>query len=148
MSSDLLCFCKFLGSGGDWVHSVRHQPWLANVCGAFGGMGCGTGNRSTPKNAPPPSVPLCPPQISHDLTRARNLAVAVGSRRLTARTTERPLWHYCWIVRSLKLYKFLFLSNNAYSRYHLHSSVYITWRPLHCHPRPSAVLKVTMRMKQ
>jgi hypothetical protein len=30
------------------------------------------------------SVPLCPPQIPHDLTLARNRDPAVGSRRLAA----------------------------------------------------------------
>jgi hypothetical protein len=34
------------------------------------------------ENLPP--VPLRPPQIPHDLTRARTRAAAVGSRRLTA----------------------------------------------------------------
>jgi hypothetical protein len=35
-------------------------------------------------------VPLCPPQIPHDLTRARTRAAAVGSRRLTAWAMARP----------------------------------------------------------
>jgi hypothetical protein len=35
-------------------------------------------------------VPLCPPQIPNDLTRARTRAEAVGSRRLTAWATARP----------------------------------------------------------
>jgi hypothetical protein len=35
-------------------------------------------------------VPLCPPQIPHDLTWVRTRAAAVGSRRLTARAMERP----------------------------------------------------------
>jgi hypothetical protein len=32
----------------------------------------------------PTPVPLCPPQIQHDLTWARTRADAVGSRRLAA----------------------------------------------------------------
>jgi hypothetical protein len=32
----------------------------------------------------PVPVPLCPPQIPHDLTRARTRAAAVGSQLLTA----------------------------------------------------------------
>jgi hypothetical protein len=32
----------------------------------------------------PDPVPLCPSQIPHDLTRARTLAAAMGSRELTA----------------------------------------------------------------
>jgi hypothetical protein len=47
----------------------------------IGGM-IGRGNRSTRRK--PALVPLCPPQIPHDLNWARTLAAAVGSRRLTA----------------------------------------------------------------
>jgi hypothetical protein len=39
----------------------------------------------------PAPVPLCPPQIPHDLTQARTRAAAVGSRRLTALAMARPL---------------------------------------------------------
>jgi hypothetical protein len=39
----------------------------------------GRGNRSTRRKCAP--VPLCPPQIPHDRTRARTLASGVGSRR-------------------------------------------------------------------
>jgi hypothetical protein len=39
-----------------------------------------------------PSVPLCPPQIPHDLTWDRTRAAAVGSQRLTAWAMARPLW--------------------------------------------------------
>jgi hypothetical protein len=46
-------------------------------CGAIGGMKIGKGNRSTRRK--PAAVPLCPPQIPHDQTRA----AAVGSQRLT-----------------------------------------------------------------
>jgi hypothetical protein len=49
-------------------------------CGAIGGMKIGRGNRST--RSKPAPVPLSPPQIPHDLTRARARAAAVGSRRL------------------------------------------------------------------
>jgi hypothetical protein len=42
----------------------------------------GMGNRSTRRK--PALVRLCPPHISHHLTRARNRAAAVGNRRLTA----------------------------------------------------------------
>jgi hypothetical protein len=35
-------------------------------------------------------LPLCPPQIPHDLTRVRTRAVAVGSQRLTASAMARP----------------------------------------------------------
>jgi hypothetical protein len=39
----------------------------------------------------PVSVPLCPPQIPHGLTRDRTRASAVGGRRLTAWAMARPL---------------------------------------------------------
>jgi hypothetical protein len=44
-------------------------------------MRIGRGNRNTRRKLTP--VPLCPPQIPHDRTRARTRAAAVGSRRLT-----------------------------------------------------------------
>jgi hypothetical protein len=51
-------------------------------CGAVDGMRIGRENRSTRRQPAP--VPLCPPQIPHDLTQARTRATAVGSQRLTA----------------------------------------------------------------
>jgi hypothetical protein len=48
--------------------------------GAVGGMRIDRGNRSTRRKLAP--VPLCPPQIPHDLTWDRMRAAAVGSRRL------------------------------------------------------------------
>jgi hypothetical protein len=50
--------------------------------GAVGGMRIGRVNRSTRRKPAP--VPLCPPQIAHDLTWDRTRAAAVGSQRLTA----------------------------------------------------------------
>jgi hypothetical protein len=50
-------------------------------CGAIGGMKIGRENRST-RRKPAPGL-LYPPQIPHDLTRARTRAAAVGSQRLT-----------------------------------------------------------------
>jgi hypothetical protein len=50
--------------------------------GAVGGMKIDRGNRSSRRKPGP--MPLRPPQIPHDLTRARTRAVAVGSQRLTA----------------------------------------------------------------
>jgi hypothetical protein len=38
----------------------------------------------------PVPVPLCPPQIPHELTRYRTRACALGGRRLTAWATARP----------------------------------------------------------
>jgi hypothetical protein len=51
-------------------------------CGAIGGMKFGRGKRSTRRQPAP--VPLCPPQIPHDLSRTRTRTAAVGSRRLTS----------------------------------------------------------------
>jgi hypothetical protein len=50
--------------------------------GAVGGMRIGRGNRST--RGKPAPVPLCPPQILHDLTWDRTRAAEVGSQLLTA----------------------------------------------------------------
>jgi hypothetical protein len=82
-------FFSFLG-WGETVHLVRrpltgllYKPRaIGYECGAVGGMRIGRGNRSTPRKLAP--VPLCPPQIPHDLTWARPRAALVGSRRLTA----------------------------------------------------------------
>jgi hypothetical protein len=46
--------------------------------GEFGGMKIGRGNRSTQRKPAP--VPLCPPQIPLDQTRARTRAAVVGSQ--------------------------------------------------------------------
>jgi hypothetical protein len=80
--------------GWDWVHLVRrplfgllYQPRMIDECGVVGGMRIGRGNRSTRRKHAP--VPLCPPQIPHDLTWDRTRAAAVGSRRLTA-------WAMAW----------------------------------------------------
>jgi hypothetical protein len=73
-----------------WVHLVRrplfgllYQPRMIDddECRAVGGMRTGRGNRSTRRQPVP--VPLCLPQIPHDLTWDRIRASAVGSRRLT-----------------------------------------------------------------
>jgi hypothetical protein len=64
------------------------QPLMIDDCGAVGGMRIGRGNRSTMRKLA--AVPLCPPQIPHDLNRARTRAAAVGSRRLIAWANARP----------------------------------------------------------
>jgi hypothetical protein len=60
----------------------RPQMIYNDDCGAIGGIRIDKGNRSTRRKPAP--VPLCPPQILHDQTRARTRAAAVGSQRLTA----------------------------------------------------------------
>jgi hypothetical protein len=48
-------------------------------CAAVGGI-ISRGNGSIPRN--PAQVPLCPPEIPHDLTRDRTQATVVGSQQL------------------------------------------------------------------
>jgi hypothetical protein len=55
--------------------------------GEIGGM-IGRRNRSTRRKPAP--MPLCPPQIPH-AARTRSRSAAVGSQRLTALATARPL---------------------------------------------------------
>jgi hypothetical protein len=64
-------------SGTIW--SIVPAPDDNDECGALGGMRIGRGNQSTRRKLA--QVPLCPPQIPHDLTWARTRAAAVGSRR-------------------------------------------------------------------
>jgi hypothetical protein len=63
---------------------LLYQPWMIDddECGAIGGMRFGRENRSLQRKSA--SVPLCPPQIPHVLTRTGTLAAAVGNQRLTA----------------------------------------------------------------
>jgi hypothetical protein len=68
-----------------------YQPWMIDdECGAADGMRIGRGSRSTRRTPAP--MPLCPPQIPHDLTWARTRATVVGSRRLTAWAMARPIF--------------------------------------------------------
>jgi hypothetical protein len=74
----------FLGGGGVTVHlvclplfSLLYQPLkIDGECGEFSGMS-GRGNRSTQRKPAP--VPLCSPQIPHDLTQAWTWATIVRS---------------------------------------------------------------------
>jgi hypothetical protein len=61
---------------------LYHPQMIDDECGAIGGMRIGRGNRCTLRKPAP--VPLCPPQIPRDMTRAGTRAAAVGSRKLTA----------------------------------------------------------------
>jgi hypothetical protein len=79
----------------DWVHSVRRTlfsllyrpPMMEDDCGAVGGM-IGRGNRGARRKPAP--VLICPPQMQHDLARARTRAAAVGIRWVTAWTEALP----------------------------------------------------------
>jgi hypothetical protein len=63
---------------------LLYQPQMIDGdCEGIGGMRICRGNRSTRRKPAP--VPLCSPQMPHDLTRARTWATAVGSRP--------ELWH-------------------------------------------------------
>jgi hypothetical protein len=54
---------------------LLYQPrMIDDDYGAFGGMRIGRGNRSARRKPAP--VPLCPPQIPHDLTWDRTRAAA------------------------------------------------------------------------
>jgi hypothetical protein len=72
-------------------------------CGAIGGINIGRKNRSTWRKPAP--VPLCPPQIQHELTRARTRAVAVGSQRLISRVMARPFKEICGVAIFIPLVK-------------------------------------------
>jgi hypothetical protein len=104
--------------GWDWLHLVPstlfgllYQPQKIDGgdYGVTGGMTIGTGNLNTRRKTTP--VPLCSPQIPRDLIRARTLAAAVGSRRLTA-------WAMAWLtVSSIKSLWFgRVLSSGIYRR--------------------------------
>jgi hypothetical protein len=62
---------------------LLYQPRMIDAdYGAVGGIRNDRGNRSTRKKPAP--VPLCSPQIPHNLTWDRTRAAAVGSQQLTA----------------------------------------------------------------
>jgi hypothetical protein len=62
-------------------------------CGAIGGM-ISRGIQSSQRNPAP--MPLCPPQIPHDLIGARIRDTEMENRRLTDRATAQPsILTYC-----------------------------------------------------
>jgi hypothetical protein len=95
--------------------------------GAVGGMRIGRGNRSTRRKPAP--VPLCPPQIPHDLTWDRARAAAVGSQRLTAWAMARPL-HYHLTIRRRKVQLLTALWRNPHRK--RYSDILIVPRPIGC----------------
>jgi hypothetical protein len=87
----------FPGVGWNRVHLVRrpifgllYQPRMIDEdqCGTDDGMRTGRGNRTTRRKPAP--VPLCPPQISHDMTWTRTSTDAEGNRRLTVWAMSPP----------------------------------------------------------
>jgi hypothetical protein len=61
---------------------------MINEYDAIGGMRIGSRNWSTWRKSVP--MPVCPPQIPHDLTWDRTQAATVGSQWLTA-------WAIAWL---------------------------------------------------
>jgi hypothetical protein len=81
------------GKRNYWARRFLNSPYFikgvfGSVCVVVGGMRIARGNRSTRRKPAP--VPLCPPQIPHDLTWDRTRTAAAGSRRLTAWAMARP----------------------------------------------------------
>jgi hypothetical protein len=75
-------------------------------CGAVSGMRIGRENRSARRKPAP--LPLCPPQIQHNLTWVRTLVAAVVSRRLTSSAMARPcLYSYVNEVSYESVLRFL-----------------------------------------
>jgi hypothetical protein len=61
--------------------ALLYQPWtIDDECGTVGGIRIGRGNRSSRRKPAP--MPLCPPQIPHNMTWARTRAAVLGSRGL------------------------------------------------------------------
>jgi hypothetical protein len=104
--------------GWDWVHMTHlplvglvYQPWIMDDdrCGASSRI-IGRGNQSTRRK--PDSVPLCPPQILHDLTQTETWATAVGSKQLNClsygmtlhnrlhkcSSKQTSIWMTCWVT--------------------------------------------------
>jgi hypothetical protein len=75
------------------LFGLLYQPRMMDdyVCGAVGGMISRESQSTRRKPAP---LPLCSPQIPHDLTWARTLAVAKGTRLLSIRATATPPLQY------------------------------------------------------
>jgi hypothetical protein len=86
----LILFCFSWGEvrlspvGTAVTTGLLYQPQMIadDDCGTVDGMKIGKENRSTRRK--PAAVPLCPPQITHELSRTRTHAAVVRSQRLTA----------------------------------------------------------------
>jgi hypothetical protein len=101
--------------------------------GAIGGIKIGRGNRSARRKRAP--VPLCPPQLPHDLTCVRTRVTAVGSRRLSIWAMARPstrLWEDEWLYTTNKhLHKF-YIYNKISSSSVLYDHFIFVYIKRHC----------------
>jgi hypothetical protein len=107
--------------GWGWVDLVLrplfgllYQPRMLNDdCGTIGGMQIVRGNGGTRRKPAP--LPLCAPQIPHDLTEARTRAADVWSRRPSAWAMTRPYVTGCYNIEKL-VSAFMFRSVTIYIR--------------------------------
>jgi hypothetical protein len=91
----LALFYSWAGVGWAWVHLVRrplaallYQLRMTDECGVVCDVRLGSGNRSNRRKLTP--VPLCSPQIPHNLTWYQTWAARVGSRQPTAWAMALP----------------------------------------------------------
>jgi hypothetical protein len=88
--SKLVSFLVWSETASTLYVGLLYQPrTVDDECGAVGGIRIGRGKRNT--RGKPAPVPLCPPQIPHDLNWARVWDAAVEIRRLTAWAMAPPL---------------------------------------------------------
>jgi hypothetical protein len=106
---------------------LLYQPQMIDDgdCRAIGGMKIGRGNWSTRRKTV--QAPLCPTQIPHDQTRARNRAAAVGRQQLTASAMARPLSVPYFTFYKKPTLKILVFSENVRSTHQMTLSW--LWRP-------------------
>jgi hypothetical protein len=69
---------------------LLYQPRIMMDDDEFGAIGAMLDGRNRSTRSKSVSVPRLPPQIPHDLNRARTLAAAMGSRQLSDWATARP----------------------------------------------------------
>jgi hypothetical protein len=94
----------FPGGGGLVRLSLLGTSMIDDECGAVGGMRICRESRSTRRKPLP--VPLCQPQIPHELTWDRTRSATVGSRRLTIWAMAQLNQWLCrrqMIIRNCKL---------------------------------------------
>jgi hypothetical protein len=79
---------------------LLYQPrMIHHDYAAVGKIRIGRGNGSTRRKSVP--VPLCPPEIPHNLTWDWTRTAAVGSQRLTAWAMSRPLYETWYVYHAI-----------------------------------------------